>query len=98
MIQLQAGNAFAIGQQGRLGKLAELGAIDKGFQNVLLNVEVVIHDGSKLLSQYGKMFDGFVDGVVIDIIGGRFGPQQEVIADILFDEAMAIVTTNDGVG
>ena len=67
--------------------------MDKGFQNVLLNVEVVIDDGRKLLSQYGEMFDGFVDGVVVDIIGGRFGTQQEVIADALLDEAMAIVGT-----
>ena len=44
------------------------------------------------------MFDGFVDGVVVDIIGGRLGPQEEVIADVLLDEAMAIVATNDRVG
>jgi len=72
--------------------------MDKGFQNVLLNVEVVIDDGRKLLSQYGEMFDGFVDGVVVDIIGGRFGTQQEVIADALLDEAMAIVATNHRIG
>jgi len=72
--------------------------MDKGFQNVLLNVEVVIDDGRKLLSQYGEMFDGFVDGVVVDIIGGRFGTQQEVIADVLLDEAMAIVATNHRIG
>ena len=72
--------------------------MDKGFQNVLLNIEVVIDDGRELLPQYGKMFDGFVDGVVVDIIGGRFGTQQEVIADVLLDEAMAIVATNHRIG
>ena len=45
MIQLQAGNWFAMGQQGGPGELLWLGAIDKGFQNVLLNVELVIGDG-----------------------------------------------------
>lgn len=44
------------------------------------------------------MFDGFVHGVVVDVVGGGFGAQQEVIADVLFDEAMAIVTTDDGIG
>jgi len=44
------------------------------------------------------MFDGFVDDVVVDIIGGRFGTQQEVIADVLLDEAMAIVATNHRIG
>ena len=44
------------------------------------------------------MFDGFVNGVIADIIGGRFGAQQEMIADVLLDEAVAIVATNDRVG
>ena len=44
------------------------------------------------------MLDGFVNGVVADIIGGRFGTPQEVIANLLLDEAMAIVSANDGVG
>jgi len=44
------------------------------------------------------MFDGFVDGVVVDIIVGWLGPQQEVIGDVLLDEAVAIVATNDRVG
>ena len=57
-----------------------------------------MEDGRELLPQYGEMFDGLVDGVVVDIIGGWLGPQQEVIADVLLDEAMAVVTTNDRVG
>jgi hypothetical protein len=42
--------------------------------------------------------DDFVNGVVADTIGGRFGTPQEVIANLLLDEAMAIVSANDGVG
>jgi hypothetical protein len=44
----------------RLAELAELAAIDKDFQNVLLNIEVIIHDGGKLLPALGKMFKGLI--------------------------------------
>ena len=98
MIELQAGNAFAVGQDGGLAELAKLAAINEGFENVLLNVEVVVDDGGKLLSELGKLMDGFVDGVVVNVVGGWLGAEQEMIADVLFDEAMAIVTANDGIG
>jgi hypothetical protein len=78
--------------------LAELAAIDEGFQNVLLHVEVVVDDGGKLLAELGQMVDGLVDGVVVNVVGGRLGAEQDMIADVLFDEAMAIVAADDGIG
>jgi len=98
MIELQAGNPFAVRQDSGLAELVKLATIDEGFENVLLNVEVVVDDGGKLLSKFGKLVDGFVDGVVGDVVGCRLGAEQEMIADVLFDEAMAIVTANDGIG
>ena len=98
MIELQAGNPFAVGEDRGLAELAKLAAIDEGFENVLLHVEVVVDDGGKLLSEFWKMVDGFVDGVVVNVVGGRLGAEQEMIADVLFDKAMAIVTANDGIG
>jgi hypothetical protein len=98
MIELEAGNPFAVGEDSGLAELAKLAAIDEGFENVLLNVEVVVDDGGKLLLEFWKMVDGFVDGVVVDVVGGRLGAEQEMIADVRFDEAMAIVTANDGIG
>ena len=53
MIQLQARNTLAIGQQGGLSELAQLSTIHEGFQDVLLHLLVLIHDGGKLLSQLG---------------------------------------------
>ena len=44
------------------------------------------------------MIDGFVDGVIVNVVGSGLSTQQEMIADVLFDEAMAIVTANDGFG
>ena len=98
MIQLQTRNAFAVGQEGGLAEFPQLAAIDEGFQNVLLNLQVVVGDGGRFLSELGKMVDGFVDGVVGDVVGGGLGAEQEMIADVLLDEAMAIVATNDGIG
>ena len=98
MIQLQAGNAFAVGQQGGLAEFAQLAAIDEGFQNVLLNVEVVIDNRGKFSPEFWKMVDSFVDGVVGNVVGGRLSADKEMIADVLVDEAMAIVATDDGIG
>ncbi len=98
MIELQARNAFAVGEESGLAELAELAAIDEGLQHVLLNVEVVVGDGRKFVSKFWKIVDGFVDGVVGNVVGGRLGAEQEMIADVWLDEAMALVTANDGIG
>jgi hypothetical protein len=44
------------------------------------------------------MVDGFVDGVIVNVVGGGLGTKQEMIADVLFDEAIAIVSAFDGIG
>ena len=33
------------------------------------------------------MIEGFVDGVVGDVVSGGLGAEQEMIAEVLFDEA-----------
>ena len=42
-----------------------------------------------------KMIDRLVDAVVGDVVGGRLGPQDQVVTHVLFDEAIAIVTADD---
>ena len=81
-----------------MAEFPQLAAIEEGFQNVLLNVEVVVDDGGKFLSEFWKRVDSFVDGVVGNVVGGRLRAKKEMIADVLFDEAMAIVAANDGIG
>ena len=98
MIELQPGNPFTVGKDSGLAELPELAAIDEGFQNVLLDIVIVVDDGRKLGSKFGQMVDGFVDGVIVDVVGGGLGTKQEMIADVLFDEAMAIVTADNGIG
>ena len=44
------------------------------------------------------MIDGLVHRVIGHIVGGGLGAQQEMIPNILFDEPMAIVTADNGIG
>src|SRR6266481_8165768 len=44
------------------------------------------------------MLDGFFDAVVSHIVGRRLGAHDEMIADVLFDEAIAVVAADDRVG
>ena len=52
MIELQPGNPSTAGDSG-LAELQELAAIDEGFQNVLLDIVIVVDDGRKLGSKFG---------------------------------------------
>ena len=59
-----------------------------------MDAAVVVVDGRQPFSRLGYVFDGFFDPIVGDLIGSRFGAQAQVIADILLEEALSIMTTN----
>jgi hypothetical protein len=46
----------------------------------------------------GQILDILIHAVVAYVVGCRLGPQQSVIPDVLFGEAMSIMTADDGVG
>ena len=94
MIELEARNAFSGRCDGRFRELSQLTAINEGFQNVLLDVEVVIVDLRQRFLESRQIFDGFVDAVIVDVIARGLGPQDDVIANVLLDEAVAIVAGN----
>ena len=94
MIELEARNAFSGRCDGRFRELSQLTAINEGFQNVLLDVEVVIVDLRQRFLESRQIFDGFVDAVIVDVIARGLGPQDDVIANVLLDEAVAIVAAN----
>lgn len=58
MIEFQTRDAPAVGQNGGLSELAELATIQKGFQDILLNIEVTVVDGGQFFSKLGQMVDG----------------------------------------
>ncbi len=80
------------------GKLVKLPTIHESLQDVLLDVEVAVDDRAKLGAQFGEMFNGLFDAVVGHIVGGRLGAQDEMIANVLFEEAIAVVAADDRVG
>ena len=98
MIEFQPWNALAIGEHGRFSQLTQLATIEEGLQDILLHVEVVVGDGGHFLAQSRQIFHRLFYTVIGDIIGGGFGAERQMIADILFGEAVAVVTADHRVG
>ena len=98
MVELEAGDALSGRRDGRFGELAQLTAIDKGLQDVLLNIEIIVVDGRKRVAERGEVLHRLLDAVVIDVVAGSFGAQHQVIADVLLDEAVAVVAADHRIG
>jgi hypothetical protein len=98
IVELETGNAFAGRGEGGFGAFLELPAIDKRLKDILLDVEVIVIDRRELLAQRRQVPDGLVHPVVGDVAGSRLGPQDQVVAHVLLDEAVALVAADDGVG
>ena len=94
VVQFQAGNPFATGKHGGFSQRTQLPSVDKGFQDVLLDGEIIVADGRQLISELGQVFDRLLDPIVGDVIGRCFSAQTQVIADILLEEALSIMTTD----
>jgi hypothetical protein len=83
VIELEARNTLSGRGDRRFRKFSQLTAIDKGLQDVLLHVEIVVVDGRHGLAEDRKVFHRFVDAVILDVVACRFCPENEVIADVL---------------
>src|SRR5258708_12456005 len=59
-----------------------------------MDVEVIMVDRRERFLEDREIFDGLVDAVIVDVVARGLSPQDEVIANILLDEAVAIVTAN----
>ena len=60
VVQFQAGNPFATGKHGGFCQLTQLASVDKGFQDVLLDGEIVVADGRQLVSELGQVSTTFL--------------------------------------
>src|SRR2546426_12677159 len=98
MVELEPRDALAVGEEGRGGERAELAAIDERLQDVLLDVEVLVDDAGHPFAEAREVLDGLGDAVVGHIVGGGLRPEQEMVADVLLDEAVAAVTAAAWVG
>src|SRR3989442_9107649 len=92
MVELEPRDALAVGEEGRGGERAELAAIDERLQDVLLDVEVLVDDAGHPFAEAREVLDGLGDAVVGHIVGGGLRPEQEMVADVLLDEAVAAAT------
>ena len=98
IVELEAGGALSSGGDRRLRQSLQLPAINEGFEDILLDIEVVVVDGRERRAQRRQIVDGFLDAIVGDVVARSLGAQDEMVAHILFDEAVAIVAANDRVG
>jgi hypothetical protein len=64
---------------------------DEGLEDVLLDGEIAVGHGGHRLAQLGHGLDGLRHAEVPYIVGGRFGAQEEVVAHVLLDRAVAII-------
>ena len=53
VIELEARNAFARRGDRRFGKFSQLAAIDKGFKDILLHIEIVVVDRRHVFAEVG---------------------------------------------
>src|ERR1700751_3494144 len=79
-------------------QVMELPSVNKAFQDILLNVKVVVANGREPVTELGEVFDGLFDPIGGDVISSRLGAEAQVIAGVLFEAAGCVVSTNEGIG
>src|SRR5215469_9903665 len=95
LVQLQTRDASAVRKQRGLGELTKLLAVHKGFQNILLYLQIAVDDVPESIPQWRKILHGLTAPVIgRSIVGGRRRAQEETIADILLEEALAVVAAD----
>ena len=98
VVEFEPRDAFTTGKHGGLCQFVELASVNKALQDVLLNIKIVVANGGELVSKLREVFDGLFDPIGGHVISSRLGAQAQVIADVLFEGAVCVVSTNHGVG
>ena len=98
VVELESRDAFTAGEHGGLDQVMELTSVNKAFQDILLNIKIVVANSREPVTELGEVFNGLFDPIGGHVISSRLGAQAEVIADVLFEGAVCVVSANDGVG
>jgi hypothetical protein len=98
VIELEPRDAFAIREARGFRELPQLAAVDEGLEDVLLDGEIAVGDGRHRCAKLRHGLDRFRDAEIGDIVRGGLGAQQQMVSDVLLDRAVAVVTSNDGIG
>jgi hypothetical protein len=75
-----------------------LAAVNKRLENVLLGIQVAVGDRGELVAQGRKMLDFLVDTIVVDVVARRLGAEDDVVAHVVLDKAVVVVSADDRVG
>ena len=67
VVEFEPRDAFTAGKDSGLGQVVELTSVDKAFQDVLLDVKIVVANGREPVSELGEVFDGLVDPIGVQI-------------------------------
>src|SRR6201984_2444818 len=97
VVEFEPRDAFTTGKDSGLCQVMQLASVDKALQDVLLNIKIVVANGGELVSKLREVFDGLFDPIGGHVISSRLGAQAQVIADILLEEAVSIMSANDWV-
>ena len=77
-VEFEPGNTFTTAKHGGSSDAADLGR--QSFQDVLLDVTVVIANGREPVTELREVFDRLSDPIVGHVIGSRLGAQAQVTA------------------
>ena len=98
VIELQAGNPLAAGQDRRFGRFPQWPTVKEGFQDVRLDVMVLVDDLRHPLAKPRKLLDALVDTIVVDTVGSRLGSQPSVVTHVRFGKAVPVATVDHRMG
>ena len=60
-----------------MGQVVELASVNKAFQDILLNIKIIVANGREPLTEVWEVFDGLFDPIGGDGIGSRLGAQAQ---------------------
>jgi hypothetical protein len=72
--------AIRLPLRSTVGQVMQLTSVDKAFQDVLLDVTVVIANGREPVTELREVFDRLSDPIIGHVIGSRLGAQAQVTA------------------
>ena len=96
MVELEAGDALSVGVMVGSASCRSWPRSTKVSRNVLpwasqVKLSLI---AARAPRRTGEIFDRFVHAVVVDVVAGRLGAQHEVIANVLLNEAVAVVAAD----
>ena len=81
MVQFEPRNPLAIRKHSRLAEALQFTAIEKGLENILLDLLVACGDALQFLAQRSEVLHSLVDAVILfDIVGRCFDAEHVVVS------------------